>query len=142
MDKEYEEALEESGEEPECDHDAGVRQDEEQLEASTHDLMATNQCPAELQPFINLTPDADYGCCLLVAWLVEFLDLKEGDSSEKDGFAWFYGPPHDREECIYQASVVDGVLRVAVEVGPEVLTRHANFQLFSAAPDVEGKGAE
>jgi hypothetical protein len=170
-DVELEQARIERGEEPEFEYefDSDIRLDEgklealklpdfaEQLPVSTNDLMAldeiapnpsepsnlrTNQCPVELQPFIDLTPKADYGCCLPVTWLVEFLQLKDGDSCSKHGFAWFYGPPHDREECVYRASVVDGVLRVEVEVGPEVLTRRANFQLFSVAPDVERKGAE
>lgn len=133
-----------------------LRQDEAKLDAmrlpdyseqleNCHDLINTDRlqgpvqqardCPAELQSFVNLTPNADYGCYLPIAWFVEFLNLNEGESCRKEGYAWFYGPPHDAEECVYRGAVNDGVLQVEVEVGPEALTRSARFELFNTAPE-------
>ncbi|TWU22559.1 hypothetical protein [Novipirellula artificiosorum] len=102
------------------DHDAGLAVAETQID----------QYVPEARMLINLTPEEGaYGCIVPVNWFIEFLKLNEGQSIRKESFAWFYGAPHDSEECIYTASVKEGVLEVQVEVGPEALVRRARFPL-------------
>ena len=56
-------------------------------------------------------------------WRKEIFDLCEGQTFERMGKAWFYLPPHDQEDCLWEASVKDGILHVEFEVGPESLRR-------------------
>ena len=142
-DMELAEALSHDGEIAGRDPNAELRDDEARLNSlvipdASEQLSELTACPSELASFINLTPNAEYGCYLPISWLIEFLQLEEGQTSRKEGLAWFYGPPHDQEECVYRASIEDGVLLVEVEVGPEVLTRRATFELFSVKEATSG----
>ena len=56
-------------------------------------------------------------------WKEEIFALGEGHTFERLGKAWFYQPPHDQEDCLWEAAVKDGILHVEFEVGPEVLRR-------------------
>lgn len=81
---------------------------------------------------IDLTPDREYGCCIPVDWLLEFAELGDGESGSKIGQAWWYGPPHDQDECDYRGYVKDGILHVEVEVGRELLVRRASLPIEHA----------
>lgn len=82
---------------------------------------------------IDLTPDREYGCCIPVEWFVEFSQLEDGKSGKKIGQAWWYGPPHDKDECIYRGYVEDGILHVEVEVAREALVRRASVPIEHAS---------
>jgi hypothetical protein len=56
-------------------------------------------------------------------WKEEIANLGEGYAFERMGKAWFYLPPHDQEDCLWEAVVKEGILHVEFEVGPEALRR-------------------
>jgi hypothetical protein len=56
-------------------------------------------------------------------WQAEIGRLQPGEKWERMGKAWFYLPPHDDEDCFWEAEVQDGVIVVTAEVGPESLVR-------------------
>jgi hypothetical protein len=60
---------------------------------------------------------------LPLAWIEELSSLGEGQKFERMGKAWFYKPPFDVEDCLWEAVVNNGILHVEFEVGPEALRR-------------------
>jgi hypothetical protein len=73
-------------------------------------------------------------------WKDEIAGLGEGQTFEKMGKAWFYKPPHDEEDCNWEAVVRNGILHVECEVGPETLRR--NFDIPMALTSATFTGAE
>lgn len=124
--------LDENVERAEGYREAGVAHGDDPDESLRHDETIIDAVGLSVdKPFINLTPGAEYGCYLPVEWFTEFLQMKEGESCSKDGFAWFYESPNDTEQCTYRASVVDNTLHVEVEVGREAVVRRASFGLYA-----------
>ncbi len=78
---------------------------------------------------INMSPDTELCCPVPVDWFIEFLQMQDGETIEKTGFAWFYEPPDNRDECVYSASLHDDVLTVVVEVGREAVRRRVAFPI-------------
>ena len=79
------------------------------LKRETDTLGMDSQARHGLEVLSVLPPD----------WREEISDLGEGQTFDRMGKAWFYLPPHDQEDCLWEAAVKDGILHVEFEVGPE-----------------------
>lgn len=64
-------------------------------------------------------------------WRDEIARLREGQTFERTGKAWFYKAPHDDEDCLWEAVVRNGILHVEFEVGPEMLRRKFDIPMTS-----------
>ena len=85
--------------------------------------------------FDELTPEQALQCLYTLPpeWRSQISSLAEGQTFERMGRAWFYGSPHDEEDCFWKAAVQNGILHVEFEVGCETCRRRFDIPVTAFA---------